>query len=131
MEKKSVKKFTAKFKLQVVAVAEETNNVQAANRFDIGESNVRNWRKQKEKLKKTPSYKYALRGSKCKWPFLDNKVATWVSENRECGYNITRNAIRLYALKEARKQGIPEFIASAGWCTRFLKRHDLVTRKNK
>ena len=48
MDKKVIRKYTAKFKLQVVAAAEETNNLQAAKHFGIGESNVRNWRKQRK-----------------------------------------------------------------------------------
>lgn len=129
MEKRSTRKYTAKFKLQVVAEAERTNNVQAAKLFDIGESCVRSWRKQKEKLVVTPSYKCANRGSKCKWPHLEDKVAKWVSEKRENGFIITRSNIRLYAIREARKMDIFEFIASAGWCTRFMKRHNFVRRR--
>ena len=49
MEKRSARKYTAKFKLQVVGETEESSNVQATNLFGIGESSVRNWRKQKEK----------------------------------------------------------------------------------
>ena len=78
---------------------------------------------------KTPSYKCADRGSKCKWPHLDDTVAKWVSESREKGFIISRTNIRRYAMKEAKKMGLPEFTASAGWCTRFMKRHDFVIRR--
>ncbi|XP_038655910.1 L-threonine dehydrogenase isoform X1 [Scyliorhinus canicula] len=129
MEKRSAKKYTAKLKLQVVAEAEHSNNVKAAKLFGVGESCVRNWRKQKEKLMESPSNKCANRGSKCHWPQLEDNVSKWVSENRENGYIITRSKIRLYALREARNMGIREFTASPGWCTRFMKRHDFVLRR--
>ena len=90
---------------------------------------MRSWRKQKEKLMKMPSYKCADRGSKSKWPHLDDAVAKWVSENRENGLIVTRTNIRRYAIKEARKMGLPEFTASAGWCTRFMRRHNFVLRR--
>ena len=61
MERRTARKYTAKFKLQAVAEAEQTNNVQAAKMFGVGESCVRSWRKQKEKLMSTPSYKWANR----------------------------------------------------------------------
>ena len=39
MEKTSARKYTAKFKLQIVSAAEQTNNnVQAAKLYGIGES---------------------------------------------------------------------------------------------
>ena len=78
-----------------------------------------------------PSYKCADRGSKCKWPHLDDAVAKWVPEKRESGLTITQTNIRRYAIKEARKLGLNEFTASAGWCTRFMRRHNFVLRKTK
>jgi len=39
----------------------------------------------------------------------------------------------MFAIKDARKDGIPEFVGSAacaGWCTRFMRRNDLVLRRN-
>ena len=76
-----------------------------------------------------PAYKCTNRGKTCKWPHLEEKVAKWISESRESGYIITRNAIRLFAIKLARKEGIPEFIATPGWCSRFMNRHNLVLRR--
>ena len=83
----------------------------------------------KEKLRNMPAYKCANRGKMCKWPHLEEKVAKWISESRESGYIITRNAIRLFAIKLARKEGIPEFIATPGWCSRFMNSHNLVLRR--
>ena len=105
MEKRLASRYTTEFNLQAVAEAKKSSNVQAAKLFGIVESSVRNWRKQKEKLKATPSYKCANRGSKCRWPHLEDKVSKWVSKNRENGFIITRSKIRLYALQEARKNG--------------------------
>ena len=83
MERSSARKYTAKFKLQVVAEAEESNIVQAAKQFDIGENSVRNWRKWKENLKAAPPYKCVNRGSKCKWPHF----IMYKNKNNSCSNN--------------------------------------------
>ena len=40
---KTYRKFTAKFKLQVIAAAEETNNIQVATKFGVIECHVQRW----------------------------------------------------------------------------------------
>ena len=80
-----------------------------------------------------PSHKCANRGKSCKYPHLEKKVKDWLSQHRQEGIIVTRTAIRMFAIKDARKDGIPEFVGSAacaGWCTRFMRRNDLVLRRN-
>ena len=50
-------KYTAKFKLQVVKFAQETNNCATSREFCVNEKLVRDWRKQIEKLKCMPKNK--------------------------------------------------------------------------
>ena len=104
--------YSAKFKLQVIAAAEESNNSRAASQFGVAESNVRGWRKNKAALLKMPSYKCANRGKPCKWPHLEERVSEWVTSHRNDGCIISRPAIRIFALKEAKKLGISQFVAS-------------------
>ena len=52
------------FKLQVISYAEEHGNRAAGRKFDVDESNVRKWRKNKEDIKKMPSMKKARRGKR-------------------------------------------------------------------
>lgn len=47
-------KYTAKFKLQVVKLARESNKCAASREFGVNEKLVRDWRKQVEKLKCMP-----------------------------------------------------------------------------
>ena len=119
------RKFTANFKLQVIAAAEKTNSCQAAREFGVTECHVRRWKKSIELLKKMPSHKCANRGKSCKYPHLEKKIEEWVSQHRQEGIVVSRAAIRLYAINECRKEGIPEFAASAGWFTRFMKRNEV------
>ena len=98
-------------------------------KYGISEKNVRDWRKKKESLSKMPSCRCANRGKSCKWPHLEKKVEEWVTNNRNAGYSISRGAIRIFALKETKNLGIPEFVASAYWCSWFMKRNNLVLRR--
>lgn len=62
--------FTAKEKLRVIAYAEAHGNRAAGREFDIPESNIRSWRKKKERLQKMTRTKMADRGSKPHWPVI-------------------------------------------------------------
>ena len=80
-------------------------------------------------LKKMPTYKRAIRGRPRKYPHLEKKIKDWVLENMQEGIIVTPKAIRFHALQESRKLGICEFMASEGWCTRFMNRNNLVLMK--
>ena len=63
---------------------------------------------------------------------LESALFDWVMEHRNNGYAISRTAIRLHALK-MKKSGdytvTGRFLASAGWCTRFMERHGLTLKQ--
>jgi transposase-like protein len=54
MEKKNIvlrKSYTAMFKLEVVDFAKEKGNREAARKFNVGETSVREWRKEEAAVK--------------------------------------------------------------------------------
>ena len=104
-------KYTAKFKLQVVKFAEETNCA-ASREFSVHEMLVRDWHKQIEKLKCMPKNKCSNRGKNCQWPELEDKLIAWIQEQRQSGYIVTRNMIRIKALAMTDKLNITGFQAS-------------------
>ena len=122
-------KYTAKFKLQVVKFAQETNNCAASREFCVNEKLVRDWRKQIEKLKCMPKNKCSNRGKKCQWPQLEDKLIVWIEEQRQSGYIVTRNMIRIKALAMTDELNITGFQASNNWCSRFLARNNLALRQ--
>jgi hypothetical protein len=121
-------KYPAKLKLQVVKFAEESNNCLAGRTFGINEKLVRDWRRAQEKLKAMPKNKCADRGKPCQWPELEKELLSWIEEQRQNGYIVTRNLIRLQARIYAKRNSI-KTSASAGWVTRFLKRNGLCLRQ--
>ncbi|GFW81411.1 hypothetical protein TNCV_377591 [Trichonephila clavipes] len=50
-----------------------------------------------------PQKKCALRKGVTKWPILEESVANWVLENRLNELIVTRNSVRLFALKWSKK----------------------------
>ena len=130
MEPTKRRKYEASFKLKVIKKAKESNNCAAARAFDITEKMARDWRKNEDTIKKMPMKKCSMRRGIACWPDLENNVAGWVEEQRQNCYVVTRNMMRVYALKGARanpEQG-KEFKATVGWCDRFLNRTTLVIR---
>ena len=122
------------FKLRVVKFAEERNNCAAMREFGIGESKIRAWRKQKESLEKMPKTKRSRRGDVASFPELEHDLNEWVVMQRQEGYIVTRNAIRFRALQLKKLQfkgtpGIDTFLASSGWCNRFMEQYGLTLRQ--
>ena len=73
--------------------------------------------------------KCANRGKSCQWPALEQELVCWVEEQRKSGFVVTRNMIRLRALACAKQSKITDFKGPISWCSRFLKRNDLVLRQ--
>lgn len=124
-------KYEAGFKCKVIEFAKENSNRAAARKFNVNECVIRGWRKNEAVITMMPKGKCALRKAKAKWPILEKTVANWVIENRQKGLNITRNNIRLYALKWAKmnKNDSVNFKATVGWCDRFMNRQNIVLRE--
>ena len=123
--------YNASFKLKVIAFAKESNNCAAARQYSVTEKMVRDWRKKEEILKTIPRSKCALRSGTAHWPALEKQVSNMVREHRQSGYIVTRNKIRIYALKWAKSNPdcCKDFKATVSWCSRFMARHDLVIRQ--
>ena len=122
-------KYTAQFKLRVVQFAEKSSNSKAGREFGVNEKLVRDWRRNVDKLQSMPRKKCADRGKKCYWPALEDEVVKWVTEQRQDGYIVTRNLIRLHAQVLAQKWNVANFSGTNSWCTRFMKRRGLAIRQ--
>ena len=116
--------FTAREKLKVIAYAEAHGNRAAGREYSINEANIRQWRKQKERLQKLPSTKMAERGSSAHFPELEADILKWVTDRRLQGYGISTAELRLKAILMAKqKDNCAQFRASVDWSYAFLKRN--------
>ena len=120
--------YDASFKIRVATYAiENGNNSKAAREFDVSEKQVRDWKKNLPSLNELPRSKKACRGKTSPYLVLETQLNDWNLEQRQSGYIVSRGAIRMKA-KSDFKASHPEFKASAGWCTRFMNRHNLSLR---
>jgi hypothetical protein len=65
------------FKLEVVKFAKEKGNREAARKFNVGETSVR-----EAAIKCLHRKKYALRYRRCFWPELEKTLVEWVLSER-------------------------------------------------
>lgn len=114
-------KYSAKFKLQVVKFAQESNNCAAGREFCGNEKLVRDWQKQIEKLKCMLKNKCSNRGKPCQRPELEDKLLQWIEEQRQSGYVVTRDMVSIKVKAMAAELQITGFLASNCWCTKFLR----------
>lgn len=122
--------YTAREKLEVMAYAKAHGNLAAGREYTIEESNIRQWRKQKERLQNMPRTKMANRGSAAHWPELERKLLVWVTNRRLWGYGVSTTELRLKALHLAKQNDAnAQFRASVDWAHAFMKRSDLSIRR--
>lgn len=124
--------YTAKFKLRVVEVAEEEGNRAAARQFQVNESHVRYWRKQKDRLLDTKPARKAFRGPKQgKFPEVEKELLVYVEKLRNSGCAVSVEMLQFEARRIATANGvsIASFKASRGWISRFMRRNDLSIRR--
>lgn len=126
--------YDAAFKLKVIERAEASNNSVASREFNVHEKQVREWRKNKADLEVMPKSKKACRHGTASFPALEEDLNSWILECRQNGYVVTRTAIRLRALtmmkeEKYKTKDTPSFVASSGWCSRFMNRFGLCLRQ--
>ena len=82
-------------------------------------------------LKEMPKKSKCNQKTLPKWPKLEEDVAKWVGEKRQSGLFVTRAQIRLFAINWAstNKKNATDFKGSISWCSRFMKRYNLVLRE--
>jgi len=121
--------FTVREKLKVISYAEVHGNRAAGREFNMNETNVRQWRRLKDRLQKMPRSKMADRGSSAHFPELEAELLQWVTDRRLQGYGISTSELRLKGLHLAKKTNNSNFHASVAWSYAFLKRHHLSIRR--
>ncbi|MES9884208.1 MAG: hypothetical protein ABW185_25465 [Sedimenticola sp.] len=133
MSKRIRNSYDVSFKLKVIDYAETHNNCQAERQFGVTEKMVRDWRAKKAKLMNSGKTLKKVRIGVSPYEQLEASLNEWVLEQRQKGHIVTRSTIRLLALQKAKDPqyqiDVDKFKASAGWCTRFMRRHGLAMRQ--
>ena len=93
----SSKSFSALKKLEIVQFAELNGNWEAGRHFEVAESNIRLWTKNKHLLKGMNQNKRARRWRKEFWPELEKELKMWVMNQRKDGRKVSTVAIKFRA----------------------------------
>ncbi|GFX02245.1 uncharacterized protein TNCV_138211 [Trichonephila clavipes] len=84
MKRKRVS-YIADFKLNAVEKANEVGNREAARFFNVDESNIRLWRRNKTNFENCDRRKRADRRGKPHWPELEAQINKWILKERDDG----------------------------------------------
>ena len=135
---KTLRNYTASFKLKVLCHAKQFTISSAARNFNVDRRMVARWvsnhtQLQAQATEKQGKNKKRLPGGGRK-PLndeLDQVVLEWTLDRRSKGLRVSRTLIRKTALLWSREMGNTEteFLASAGWCDRFIRRNGLSLRR--
>ena len=122
--------YTNKYKLEAIALAVHLgSNRKAAAQLGINEKNIRTWRKNETAIRDAPrQQRIALPRRRAQWPELDVQVCAYVDKRRENALGVSRALIRTEDLRVVNRLKITGFIASEGWCTRFMRRNNYSLR---
>ena len=110
-------------KVKVAEYAEIHGNRKAGRDFNVDESMVRRWKKDKEMMAKQPAKKLSMRGGKPHWPKLEKKLKEFVISEASSGTPLSNLIIGQHAMVMAKKQGLKNFIGGSNWCARFMQRN--------
>ena len=118
------------FKFKVVEFAKSHSNRAAEREFGVIEKMVQDWRNKENKMLtiEIQSLK-KMRMVLTPYDDFEEKLTEWVLDLRNNGLMVTRTNIRHRALQIAKERGQSDFKASAGWCTRYMRRNNLVLRQ--
>jgi hypothetical protein len=111
-----------KFKREVIWSAEKGHR-KAAAIFEVDESNVRLWWKQKTVNSRCEVSQRKFTGpKKGQFPETDDAVFTFFQERRKTGLFASYDLLRKEAIKKATSLNIPQsrFKASEGWAMRYM-----------
>ncbi|KAG7157211.1 Pogo transposable element-like 57 [Homarus americanus] len=111
------RRYEACFKLKVIAYAQSHNNCAASIEYGVTEMMVRDWRSKEHLLRSMPRNKCAMRRGTAHWPILEKHAVDMVHEQRQNGYIVSRNMIRIWALNWAKQnqEHSKDFKATASW----------------
>ena len=128
--------YSMEFKKQVVVYVEANSNRSAALHFNVEPKRVREWKKDFEKIKSSKPNRQRLGGGgrKCIDENLEEHLIHWIYEKRSKMLQVSRKMI-MWKAKSIfnEKNDDPaikdSFVASRGWCEKFMRRHEFSLRR--
>ena len=127
----SYKKYNLAMKMQVIELADLHGQRVISRLFGIPKSTLGGWQHTLPNISGSTHCQKTGRklGSGGKTPFteLDEELSAWVMNLRDLHLPVSVQLIKAEAIRRFKPKH-PDFTASHGWSTRFLRRHNLTIR---
>ncbi|GFS87781.1 uncharacterized protein TNCV_4213881 [Trichonephila clavipes] len=108
MKRKRVS-YTADLELNAVDKANEVGNREAARFFNVDESNIRLWRRNKTNFENCDRRKRGDHRGKPHWPELEAEINKWILKESDDGKAVSTVNIRMKARVIAHEMSIVNF----------------------
>lgn len=116
------KSWTVAQKLDIIEYAESHTNRDAARYFQMNESTVRSFRKQKATLQTMQPDRSTNRHGTAYWPLLEESLKNWVKLQKT---KPKMNEIRSKALELSKSFGYENFTGSTSYIFKFMQRNGI------
>jgi hypothetical protein len=126
---KKIRSYTAGEKLKMIQEAEISGNRAVGRKYNVSESCIRDWRKNKDKLQNCSRNRMAFRGKQAKYPEIEERLRDYIKCKRQFGFAVSTEMCQLKAIDIAKELNTEEFKASRGWVQRFYNRHGFSIRR--
>lgn len=123
--------YTVGTKLAVIELAEKQGNRVASRVYQMNESCVRGWRKQKGQLLLMNVNKKTQRRASPHWPHLEVELKQWVSEQYQNDTKVRFQDIKTRSIAIAQQQNIENFKGTNSFIFKFMKRNDVPSASPK
>ena len=90
--------FTAKEKLRIIEEEENIGNRAAGKKYDVRESYIRDWHKNKLRLTEKNSNRQTFCGQKVRHQEHEKRLCDYLHDKRQYGYAVTSEMCQLKAL---------------------------------
>lgn len=124
----SRRSYTAAFKLRAIKFSLDNGTSAAANKYEVSEGTIREWKRNHAKLKQLPATKRACRYKRPKTQSIEDPLHVWILKKREAQRAVLVKGIKEEALRMAAAAGYQNFTASPSWCQAFMQRKKLSFR---
>ncbi|CAG8644538.1 10171_t:CDS:2 [Paraglomus occultum] len=137
MSKQTRKSYLVAIKLEAIDYAKYVGNRAAGRMFAVTHTQIAQWRKKEEELKKANMRSRRVgSGKEAAYPLAEDALKEWIVDLRNRGIGVTSSIIKSkmteflsYSFSEQYPNAAQDFKASDSWFNLFLRRHNFSLRR--
>ncbi len=123
--------YTSSQKLEAVSSAELIGNRRAAKLFNIDESCIRKWRRQKDLLTEITKERNTKRKPNLRFPEVEERLKEFVYKKMNDERTLLKpNQIRAESIRIAKELDVKNFKGTSSYVFKFMERYQIQSRKS-